>query len=163
MRFIYNFLFFIFSLIYLPFFLIKGKHKSGFSQRFGYVPEDILSLLKNHSVIWVHAVSVGEVALAVRLIGGLKQRFQNARIVLTTTTMAGHEVAKRSLSDEDVLLYFPIDFRGSVRRFIGSVAPKAVIILETEIWPNLIWELSDKKIPICSFDFSELQALFSKI
>ena len=147
MRFLYDIFFLIFSFFYLPLFLIKGKHKEGFSERFGAVPIAVKEGLSDKEVIWIHAVSVGEMLQAVRLADALRKRVTNSRFVLTATTATGLEIAKKFKKNEDFALCFPLDFRASVRAFVGSISPKAVIILETEIWPNLLKELSDHKIP----------------
>ena len=72
MFFLYDVLFFIFSLFYLPIFLLKGKHRHGLGQRFGIVPREDQEKLKNKKVFWLHAVSVGEAAIAVRFANALK-------------------------------------------------------------------------------------------
>lgn len=147
-RLVYDAVFFVFSIFYLPLFLVKGKHKAGFAQRFGFVPGRTSAALRGKKTVWIHGVSVGEVVLALRLMDELRGRFGVERFVLTTTTAAGREVAEKGKRPEDELLYFPVDFRGSVRRFVGSVRPASVVVLETEIWPNLIRELSERKIPL---------------
>ena len=147
-RFLYSICFFVFSLFYLPLFIIKGKHKEGFLSRFGYVPKPIQEKLFGKKVIWVHAVSVGEVVQAVRLVGLLKEKLGHVRFVITTTTSTGQEVARKAKQDETILLYFPIDFGFSVSSFLNATSPTAVIVLETEIWPNLIFELSKRRIPV---------------
>jgi 3-deoxy-D-manno-octulosonic-acid transferase len=147
-RLVYDTVFFLFSLFYLPLFLLKGKHKTGFAERFGFVPDTTAAALKGKKTLWVHGVSVGEVVLALRLMDELRGRFGIKKFVLTTTTAAGREVAAKGKRAEDELLYFPADFRGAVRRFTDTVRPSSVVILETEIWPNLIHELSARKVPI---------------
>ncbi len=148
MRFLYDILFFLFSLIYLPFFLIKGKHKKGFLSRFGVVPDDAKEKLLGKNMIWIHAVSVGEMAQALRLTEALKTKYKNTRFVLTATTATGKEIAEKFKKPEDIALYFPVDFRASVGAFVRNIHPKAMIILETEIWPNLVYTLTEKKIPV---------------
>jgi len=147
MSLLYGFFFSIFALLYLPIFFLKGKAKGGVGSRFGRVDANTIEKLKNQKVLWIHAVSVGEVALAVRLMNHWRGLFPGKRFVLTTTTVTGFEVASRSVRPEDTVLQFPVDFRFSVRRFVRSVHPEAVVFMETEIWPNLIWELSSRKIP----------------
>ncbi len=127
---------------------MKGKHKKGFSTRFGVVPGPVKEKLSGRNVIWIHAVSVGEMAQAVGLADALRKRITNSRLVSTATTATGLEIADKFKGNEDVALCFPVDFRASVGAFVRSVLPKAVIILETEIWPNLLYELSDRKIPV---------------
>lgn len=144
---IYSFCFFVFALFYLPFFLLKGKHKGGLASRFGFVPDEVRKSLEGRQVYWVHAVSVGEVVQAFRLVAALKKRFPQALFVVTTTTLTGREIALKLKSEEDTVLYFPVDFSFSVRRFISAIHPSALILIETEIWPNLLAELSRKNIP----------------
>ncbi len=147
MRVLYEAGFLIFVLFYLPFFLMKAKHRYGFLCRLGFVPAPVRKSLEGKKVIWVHAVSVGEVVQAVRLINALKEKFTAFKFLLTTTTAAGYEVAQKMTSEEEAVSFFPIDLTWCLRRFIRDVRPSAVVILETEIWPNLIYELSDRGIP----------------
>lgn len=147
MRILYGLLFSIFSIFYLPIFLIKGKGRGGLGSRLGRVDAETRAALEGRKVVWVHAVSVGEVALALRLIGYWRALVPGAKFVLTVTTVAGLEVAKKTKGADDVLLQFPADFRFAVRRFLDGVKPAAVVFMETEIWPNLAWELSARKIP----------------
>ncbi len=145
---LYNVLFSVFALFYLPVFLRKGKNRGGLGSRLGHVDAAVVEKLKNQKVIWIHAVSVGEVALALRVLDHWRKVFDGVKFVLTTTTVTGYEVAGKSMHPEDVLLQFPVDFRFAVRRFIEAVHPEAVALMETEIWPNLVWELSAKNIPV---------------
>src|SRR3989338_9714374 len=109
MRILYDLAFFIFALFYLPFFFIKGKHRGGFLQRFGMVPQADAARLVGKRVIWVHAVSVGEMSQAVRFAHELKKRMDGVMIVLTATTAAGKEVAEKLKAPDDTALYFPVD------------------------------------------------------
>jgi len=85
-------------------------------------------------------VSVGEVLTARPLISDLKRRYPNLRMFLSTTTMAGQQLARRSVQDVDAVFYFPFDFGFVVRRTLDLVRPKLFIMMETEIWPNLLRE-----------------------
>lgn len=145
---LYNILFSLFALCYLPVFFIKGKAKGGVGSRFGNVPADVRARLQGHKVIWVHAVSVGEVALAVRLLNHWRAVFASYRFVLTTTTIAGYEVAQKTKHPSDELLQFPVDFGFSVKRFTDAVRPAAVVMMETEIWPNLVWQMAKNNTPV---------------
>lgn len=147
-RFVYEIGFFLFGVFYLPFFFIKGRHRGGFSARLGRVPSVVRRELEGRQVIWIHAVSVGESIQAIRLVNALRERVKNARFLLTTVTAAGQEVIKKLKSDEDFAFYLPIDFRVFVRRFIRDIHPGVVILLETEIWPNLIFESAERNIPV---------------
>ena len=148
MRFLYDVVFFLFSLVYLPAFIAKGKFGSSWRQRFGRIPAAVAEELQGERVLWVHAVSVGEIGLAVGFLDRLRDALPDFRFVITTTTQAGHDVAEKIKKAEDVLLYFPVDFRFSVRSFIDGIVPETMVLFETELWPNLIWELSARKIPV---------------
>ncbi len=145
---LYNTLFFLFALVYLPLFALKGKFGRGFAARFGTVHPELLEALAGHRPVWVHAVSVGEVALAVSLVNRLRERMPGVRFLLTTTTNAGYAVAEKIKNEEDALTFFPIDFPWSVGVFLDSMNPSMLILLETEIWPNLLRMLSKKKVPV---------------
>ncbi|MBI4352370.1 MAG: hypothetical protein HY593_00440 [Candidatus Omnitrophica bacterium] len=143
----YDILFLIGFLAYLPFFLKKGKHKDGFLSRLGMLPKE--SREYPGTIVWLHGVSVGETTQALKLAERLREKLgDGVRFVFTATTAAGKEVAEKRLHPQDRALYFPLDFGPSVRLFLKTVKPKAVVIVETELWPNLIWELSENRIPL---------------
>ena len=98
--------------------------------------------------IWVHAVSVGEVLAAVPLASALAARFPGRRLVVSTTTATGQALARERLKSAEAVFYFPLDWRGPVRRALGAVRPQLVIILETEIWPNFLREARRAKVPV---------------
>lgn len=148
LRFLYDAGFLLFAIAYLPVFFMKGKHRLGMGSRFGAVPDDVRRSLSGRRVVWIHAVSVGEMALALRLADAVRAKFTDVKILLTVTTVAGWGVAEKAKHEEDALLFFPADFRPSVRAFIRSTSPAAVVLLETEIWPNLIFELSARRVPV---------------
>src|SRR5262245_53533338 len=89
--------------------------------------------------IWVHAVSVGEVLAARPLLAALRQRFPALRLFVSTTTITGQAVARRGLGVDGVL-FAPFDFPGPVRRTLAALDPALLVLVETELWPNLIHE-----------------------
>lgn len=145
---VYNACFAVFALLYLPLFVWRGKHRSGWRARLGWVPAQLRQRLTGRPTVWVHGVSVGEIVQAFRLISALREKRDQTVFVITATTERGLEVARRLKDEEDVVLPFPVDLLGSVRRFTDAVAPRALVILETEIWPNLIFELSARAVPV---------------
>ena len=102
----------------------------------GYLP--VSFNLDGESSIWIHAVSVGEVLTARALIGDLKRRYPHLRIFLSTTTMSGQQVARRNVQEVDAVFYFPFDLAFIVKRTLRLVKPRLFIMMETEIWPNLL-------------------------
>jgi 3-deoxy-D-manno-octulosonic-acid transferase len=114
------------------------KYVGSLSQRLGYLP---LSFnLDGEESIWVHAVSVGEVLAARPLIADLRRRYPRLRLFLSTTTMAGQHLARQSMSDADGVFYFPFDWTFTSRRTLDVVKPRLFLMIETEIWPNLLRE-----------------------
>ncbi len=97
---------------------------------------------------WVHAVSVGEVQAAAALVRELKQRVPGLEIVLTTVTATGAARARAIFGDEVRHCYLPYDLPGAVRRFLDRIRPRAVIMLETEIWPTLYREIGRRNLPL---------------
>ena len=114
------------------------KYIGSFRQRTGYLP--VSFNMDADESIWIHAVSVGEVLTARPLIGDLKRRYPHLRMFLSTTTMAGQQLARRSVQDVDAVFYFPFDLGIFVRRTLDLVRPKLFVMMETEIWPNLLYE-----------------------
>ncbi|MCC7124856.1 MAG: 3-deoxy-D-manno-octulosonic acid transferase [Acidobacteria bacterium] len=114
------------------------KYVGSFSQRLGYLP--VSFNVDGDRSIWIHAVSVGEVLTARPLIADLRKRYPELRLFLSTTTMAGQQLARRSVRDADAVFYFPFDVGFVVRRTLDLVKPRLFLMVETEIWPVLLRE-----------------------
>jgi 3-deoxy-D-manno-octulosonic-acid transferase len=139
---LYSLLVLIVAVVASPWFIYQAlrhkKYVGSFGQRMGYLP--VSFNMDGDESIWIHAVSVGEVLTARPLISDLKRRYPNLRMFLSTTTMAGQQLARRSVQDVDAVFYFPFDLGFVVRRTLDLVRPKLFIMMETEIWPNLLRE-----------------------
>ncbi|MEE9500399.1 MAG: 3-deoxy-D-manno-octulosonic acid transferase, partial [Candidatus Omnitrophota bacterium] len=144
---IYDVFFFVFSLAYLPYLVIKGKAHSDFRERFGKLPRSFEGIGALRP-IWVHAVSVGEVLAVKNFVEKLHAKLPERKIVLSTTTKTGADLARRVLNENILKFYFPLDFSFVARRVANFINPSLLVVMETEIWPNLILELSRRKIPI---------------
>ena len=139
---LYSVLVLIAAVLASPWFIYQAlrykKYVGSLGQRLGYLP--VSFNMDGDDSIWIHAVSVGEVLTARPLISELKRRYPNLRMFLSTTTMAGQQLARRSVRDVDAVFYFPFDFQFVIRRTLELVRPKLFIMMETEIWPNLLRE-----------------------
>ena len=126
----------------LPWFLWKGrstgKYLRNLRERLGRLP--VYLNVDGDRSIWIHAVSVGEVLAARPLVPALRERFPGHRIFLSTTTLTGNAVAKKSIRGVDGLLYAPFDFPHPVRKALDVLNPSLLVLVETEIWPNLVHE-----------------------
>lgn len=108
------------------------------AERFAFFRVPAFAALQTSRPIWVHAVSVGEVVAAVPMIRQLQQRFPHVPVVVTTMTPTGSERVGAMLGDSVFHVYAPYDAPTIVRRFIRRLKPRALIIMETEIWPNTV-------------------------
>src|SRR4029078_5728307 len=140
MYFVYSLLTFVMFVVVSPYFVYQAirfnKYIGSLRQRLGYLP--VSFNVDGEESIWIHAVSVGEALTARALAEDLKTRYPRLRLFLSTTTMAGQEVARRSLQHVDAVFYFPFDWAFIVRRTLNLVRPRVFIMMETEIWPNLM-------------------------
>ena len=128
--------------------MLKGRFNREVFTRFQIVEKDILKIIADRDVIWLHAVSLGEVSTCKSLIKQLSLRFPQKIILITTITDTGRALA-RSLSNDNILsLYMPFDFSFLIRPFFKKVKPKFLILIETELWPNLLYYAEKSKIPV---------------
>ena len=126
----------------------RGHRDPGYWERWGERFGRIPPLTGDQQTLWVHAVSVGEVQAAVPLVRALLAGGRELRIVVTTTTPTGHERVQQALGNSVLHRYAPYDLPGAVRRFLERVRPQLVIIMETELWPNILHQCSRRRIPV---------------
>jgi len=118
--------------------LARGKSREGLEERLGRYPEATTRLKQaGDPVIWLHAVSVGEVAAAASILAEVRKADPLARLVLSTTTPTGRSLAERRNLNLDALIYFPFDLPWVVRRALDAIRPDLLATVETELWPNL--------------------------
>lgn len=122
----------------------KPKFGQRWKEHFGFTPK-IDSPSKG--VIWVHAVSVGEVLASKGLVSRLAKQYPNKQLLVTTTTSTGAEQVSK-MGAHVTHRYMPIDFSWCVRKFLNVVNPEAMLIIETELWPNTIHTVSSRNVPI---------------
>lgn len=144
MRLLYDLVYLLITLIYLPRYLFKGKFHEGFSLRLGILPAN----LKFDRPIWLHAVSVGETLALKGLLTELKNIYPTKSFVISTVTPTGNKIAKGLVGEKDTVIYLPLDFSFIVEKTVRRVNPQAFILAEAEIWPNLISCIHRKGIPI---------------
>ncbi len=152
-RLIYNLLLPIGFLFYVPGLLIKYRSRGGwkktFGERFGnFSIKRIQELKEFHGAIWVHAVSVGEAVIALAMIQTWHRMQPDRKFIISTTTTTGQELARQQDLPGTTVIFSPIDFWWMVRRTLNVLKPAMLVIFETEIWPNIICETSNRGIPI---------------
>lgn len=156
MFFLYSVLYTLAFIVMLPLFILRRrKYASGFRERLGNYPR-----FENDErpVIWLHCVSVGETNAARSLVDALKDQLPKHRLVVSTTTRTGQDLARSIFRDKaEAVVYFPFDWKFSVRRALKNFRPTVVLLMETEIWPRFIREakLSGTKLAIVNGRLSE--------
>jgi 3-deoxy-D-manno-octulosonic-acid transferase len=147
---IYTFALLLVLALGLPYWLLamatNGKYREGLSERLGWVP-DRLREGDARQTIWVHAVSVGEVLAASRLVNELSACAPQYRVLLSTTTRTGQRLA-RERTGATHTFYFPLDFPWIVRRYLRVLDPVLLVLVETELWPNLLTACRKAAIPV---------------
>jgi 3-deoxy-D-manno-octulosonic-acid transferase len=146
---LYSLLLVVWGLLLLPIFLYKAwryhKYLPGMGQRFGHLPDVLKS--DSRAIIWFHSCSVGETLSLQPLVNTLRPHLPKARFVFSTITKTGQEVAIKQFGAENTF-YFPIDFAFVIRRLFRWIQPALIIIIDTEIWPNLIHQAFQHQIPV---------------
>ena len=127
--------------------LVKKRLQRGLKPRFGFLDSSLQHLPQ--PVIWLHAVSLGEVLAAIPLLRGLKDTWPKGTLVVSTVTETGKEVVATQLEGIARHCYAPLDFSWAVSRYIRGLNPSLFILMESEFWPNLLRRLHRHHVPIC--------------
>jgi len=145
----YSFVFCLGFIIALPYFLVRaattGRYRKGIRQRLGMNLPPV-EMDAGKPWVWIHAVSVGEVEVAASVIDGIRQRWPEWRVLVTTTTTTGQEVARRR--GADMTRYFPLDFPWGASGLLRRLQPKVILSMETEIWPNFFRAAENHGVPL---------------
>lgn len=151
-RFIYNLLWPVGLLLFLPGYLVKmfrrGGYREKFGQRLGFYDRQLRARLYWKKPIWLHAVSVGEVMIALKLARQIRGLREDQHFVLTTTTTTGFAFANRNAPEWIEVMYSPLDFWPVIRQAFEVIRPTKILLVEAEIWPNMVAETKARKIPI---------------
>ena len=151
-RLIYNLLWPVGLLLFLPGYLAKmfrrGGYRRNFGQRLGFYSAEARECLRAKHPTWIHAVSVGEIVIALKLAEKLRALRPDLKCVLTTTTTTGHALAEKSVPEWMQVLYAPLDFWPVMRRAFRVIAPQRIVLIEAEVWPNLVAEARKREIPV---------------
>jgi 3-deoxy-D-manno-octulosonic-acid transferase len=152
MRQLYDILFGLFLGLSAPYYFWKmwrrGNWRSGFGQRFAHYSAKLKQAVTNRQVIWLHAVSVGEVNICTQLIRLLELRVPALTIVVSTTTSTGMGELERKLPSHILKIYYPLDRRRWVHRAFAVLRPTAIVLVEAEIWPNFLWRARSQRVPV---------------
>ena len=148
MYFAYSFLLSLGLLLLTPYFLFQAlahrKYVDGLRERLGFLPT-----INRQPVIWLHCVSVGETQAARPLVERIRKELPHHALVVSTVTLTGQKLARDLFHTQAArVIYFPFDWRWSVRRSLRAISPAAVLVMETELWPNFLRECKAREIPV---------------
>lgn len=127
--------------------LRQDRYREGLRQRLGAVPARLVAVTRGKPVVWLHAVSVGELIAALRLLRELQAALPDHTVVVSTTTPTGQRVARERL-DVDHVFFFPLDFAFAVRAYLRVLQPRLLILMESELWPRTLAECSRAGAPV---------------
>ncbi|MCR5162906.1 MAG: 3-deoxy-D-manno-octulosonic acid transferase [Thermoguttaceae bacterium] len=145
-NFCYFFLLLVFSPVLIYSAIFKGKYREGFGEKFlGKAP--VLEKKTSGRRVWIHAVSVGEVNLAAAILKEFEKRHPDFEFVVSTTSRTGMELARKKFAGRTVF-YAPLDFSWAVRRALKRVQPDFLVLVELEIWPNLLLTAEKLGVPV---------------
>src|SRR5213083_756516 len=151
-RFIYNLFWPIGLLFFLPSYFMKmvrrGGYRKNFGQRFGMYNRELRIRLSNQRSTWLHAVSVGEVNIALKLANALRVLEPDLHCVLTTTTTTGFALARKSAPPWIEVMYTPLDYWPIMRRAFSVIRAARIVLVEAEVWPNLAAKAHARRIPL---------------
>ena len=154
--FFYNLLFGFAYMLMLPKFLIRMCRRGGYArfflQRIGVYSDEIKAKLSGGGRIWVHAVSVGEMGVALRMMQELRLSRPGLKFLVSTNTSTAFGLAEGKLPAEDVLVYFPLDCPPVTKRVVDLIKPALLLLTECELWPNLVRELHRRRVPIALYN-----------
>ena len=146
--FLYNLALIIASPAILVILLAKKRCRRGIPQRLGWDRSEAVTPESTPPVIWVHAVSLGEVVAAVPLVRMLHDRHPDYRVIVTTVTETGREAVEQRLAGVAEHRYVPLDFPWVVSRVVDQLRPALFLCVETELWPNLLRILASRRVPV---------------
>ncbi len=128
----------VLAVYYFPQVVFKKKYRKSLGSKFGYMPDDFAPEKLPGPRIWFHAVSVGEVVALSPLLKNIKKLYPQASIFVSTGTETGQDKARSMIPEADAFLYLPLDFPLFINRVVKGIAPDLFVLMETELWPNLI-------------------------
>lgn len=135
-----------------PWWLVRmatsGRYRAGLAGRMGKIPAGLAEAVAGRRVIWLHAVSVGEVMAATELVRELRNALPTWVIAVSTTTETGQRLARERFGSQSPVFYLPLDFAVLIRRYLRTLHPELVVLMESELWPNLMDVCSSQGIAL---------------
>jgi 3-deoxy-D-manno-octulosonic-acid transferase len=135
-----------------PYWLLRmatsGRYRAGLWGRLGRVPQGLRTAVAGRDVVWVHAVSVGEVLAATRLVAELTETLGDGWIVVVSTTTATGQALARERFGAERAFFYPLDIGWAVRAYLKALRPKMLVLMENELWPRMLVECERTSVPV---------------
>ena len=138
------------------------KYREGIRERLGQVPGWLKSQGRKKPVIWLHAVSVGEVLAVSRLIAELDKALPEVQVLISTTTRTGQALARERFGANRVF-YCPLDLPGAVNAYLNALKPRMLVLAETEFWPNLLHGCYRRANSCCRGECAHLRSVLAPL
>jgi 3-deoxy-D-manno-octulosonic-acid transferase len=132
----------------IPYLLVRGLRTKNYLRSLGQRLGRGIPRAGTPAPVWIHAVSVGEVLAAKPLFAAIRRTRPDLPLIISTVTLTGQALARKEMPAASEIFYFPFDWSFCVRRFLERLHPAAVVIMETELWPNFLRECSRRRIPV---------------
>ena len=138
MKILYNLAFIIFGIFYLPYLVVTRRYRYGLKEKLGFLSKELKSICAENKIIWIHAVSLGEMKAIGPLTPLLRKAFPGRKLIFSTITNTGYNAAAKMLEEEEAAFYLPFDLSFIVTKVVDIIKPEIFISMEAELWPNLI-------------------------
>jgi 3-deoxy-D-manno-octulosonic-acid transferase len=164
---LYDILLHLFLILLIPYFLFKmitlKKYTGGLGERFGRISRRKKDRLEGGPVVWVHAVSVGETKAVLPVIKLLKERHPDIKVLFSTITGTGQSIAgTEGMGLIDALIYYPLDLTWVVRGMVRNIRPALYVVVEKEVWPNIIRVMEEHAVPVAVVNGTISQKSFKR-
>jgi 3-deoxy-D-manno-octulosonic-acid transferase len=149
---VYSALFLAVLVLGAPYWLLRmatsGRYRAGLTQRLGLVPLRLYVLIRLREVIWIHAVSVGEVLAATRLVAELSATLGDEWVVVVSTTTATGQMLAQERFGTARVFFYPLDIGWAVRAYLKVLQPRMLVLMESELWPRMLVECGRTGVPV---------------
>ncbi|MCU1251161.1 MAG: Three-deoxy-D-manno-octulosonic-acid transferase protein [Edaphobacter sp.] len=149
---VYSFLLLAALVLGAPYWLLRmatsGRYRAGLAGRLGVVPKGLRAAVAGRDVVWVHAVSVGEVVAATRLVGELEAALGDGWVVVVSTTTATGQALARERFGAERVFFYPLDLGWAVRAYLKALRPRMLVLMESELWPRMLVECERVGVPV---------------
>ena len=149
---LYNLIFCAAVVLVMPYFLYRFLTEKGFKRRFrqnlGFISDEEIAAVAGKECIWIHGASVGEIVATSPLVKEIRKAMPEAKILVSSVTTSGYDMAHQIIPEADAIIYFPLDLPFISESYVKRIMPRVFLPVETELWPNFLRAVRMRKIPV---------------